>query len=328
MSNLLMRCRSIPKLGRMYDEPFSDSSQIPTHIVARMVRQSGTVALSGDCGDELFGGYNRYIHGPAVADKIARIPFQLRKFAAGTMIFIPPAMISRFFIGLGKALPGELSSGAVGEKVHKFAESLAEPGIAEFWERLLSYWPDPRAVLAGGSQVKNLTEVHRPPPELQGLAEMMMYHDTRSYMCDDVLTKVDRASMAASLEVRAPFLDPEVFAFAWSLPADLKIGEREGKLVLRRLLSRYLPKALLDRPKQGFAVPVGHWLRKELRDWAEALLSVERLRSDGIFDVHAVRRYWQEHLNGRRNHDARLWTILMFQAWLDELDARPGLGRV
>lgn len=312
----------IPELGRMYDEPFADSSQIPTHMVARLVRQTGTVALSGDCGDELFGGYNRYIYGPAIGDRIARLPEAIRKSASALMTFVPPAMINRITGRLGKAIPAELNGGAAGEKIHKLAASLAAPGQAEFWELLLSSWPDPRSVLAEGHAVRNLTDIHRPPAELHDLAEKMMYRDTRCYMSDDVLAKVDRASMAASLEVRVPFLDPAVFAFAWSLPSNLKIGNGAGKLVLRRLLSRYLPAQLLDRPKQGFAVPIGRWLRKELRDWAEAYLSVDRLTAGGHFNVEVVRKCWQDHLSGRRNFDTQIWTILMFQAWLDEFAAQ------
>ena len=308
----------IPALGRMYDEPFADSSQIPTHIVSRLVRQSGTVALSGDCGDELFGGYNRYIYGPAISGRIGRLPHGFRKTAAAAVTALSPDMINRITEGLGKTLPDELDGGAAGEKIHKLAKSFAVRNQAEFWEYLLSAWPDPNAVLAEERQVMKLTDHHKPPQELKDLAEKMMYHDTRSYMCDDVLTKVDRASMAASLEVRVPFLDPEVFAFAWSLPMNLKLGNGTGKLVLRRLLSRYLPEEMLDRPKQGFAVPVGRWLRAELREWAEAHLSLDALRAGGYFDAPMVRKCWEEHVSGRRNHDARLWTILMFQSWLEE----------
>ncbi len=318
----------IPTLGRIYDEPFADSSQIPTHIVSRLVRQSGTVALSGDCGDELFGGYNRYIYGPAISDRIGRIPQQFRKTAAAAMTAFPPAMINRLTNGLGKALPGELSGGATGEKVHKLATSLAARDQADFWELLLSSWPDPQSVLARDQQVKKLTDILKPPSDLADLADKMMYHDTRCYMCDDVLAKVDRASMAAGLEVRVPFLDPEVFAFAWSLPKNLKIGNGAGKLVLRRLLSRYLPAELIDRPKQGFAVPVGRWLRSELREWAEAHLSADQLRVGGHFNVKTVRRCWEEHLSGRRNHDERLWTILMFQTWLEEFKSQQGPARL
>jgi asparagine synthase (glutamine-hydrolysing) len=316
----------VPQLGAMYDEPFADSSQIPTHIVSRLVRQSGTVALSGDAGDELFGGYNRYFHGARIAGMINRLPFSLRKAAASCMTALPPDAINRLLHPVRGVLPAELRSGAAGEKVHKLAASLSASSEMAFGEMLLAQWPRPEEVLVGEPQVANLTDIYSPPAALTGFAETMMYHDTRFYMTDDVLAKVDRASMAASLEVRVPFLDPEVFAFAWSLPLSMKTGRGVGKLVLRRLLSRYVPDHLMDRPKQGFAVPVGRWLRGDLRDWAEALIDPARLGREGYFDVSAVRRCWDEHVSGRRNHDARLWTILMFQAWQDEIasSGRPG----
>ncbi len=308
----------VPHLGEMYDEPFADSSQIPTHIVARLVRQSGTVALSGDCGDELFGGYNRYIHGVRIADTVMRLPDALRRSAAAVMKLATPSAINRVAGTLGTILPEELKGGMAGEKIHKLAGAVAVPGRSDFWEFLLSNWSDPHTVLSGDFNAVNLTDYCRAPAGLQGLAEQMMYHDTRYYMSDDVLAKVDRASMASSLEVRVPFLDPAVFAFAWSIPVAMKIGNGRGKLVLRRLLSRYLPDHLVERPKQGFAVPVGRWLRQDLREWAEPLIDATRLEREGYFDAAAVQRCWSEHLSGRRNHDARLWTILMFQAWLDQ----------
>jgi len=315
----------VPQLGRMYDEPFADSSQIPTHIVSRLVRQSGTVALSGDAGDELFGGYNRYFHGPRIAGLVNRLPLALRQAAALCMTALPPDAINRLLHPIRGVMPAELQSGAVGEKVHKLAASLSARSEMAFGEMLLSQWPQPEKILLGDPVVSNLTDVYRPPSGLDGFAETMMYHDTRFYMTDDVLAKVDRASMAASLEVRVPFLDPAVFSFAWSLPQSMKTGRGVGKIVLRRLLSRYVPDQLMDRPKQGFAVPVGRWLRDDLRDWAEALIDPARLRQEGYFDAAAVHRCWDEHVSGRRNNDTRLWTILMFQAWQDELasTARP-----
>lgn len=315
----------VPQLGRMYDEPFADSSQIPTHIVSRLVRRSGTVALSGDAGDELFGGYNRYFHGPRIAGLVGRVPGGFRRAAASGMTLLSPDAINGLLKPLRAVLPAELRSGAAGEKVHKLAASIAAESPMAFGELLLSQWPKPGDVLAGDPAITNLTGIHRPPPGVDGFAETMMYHDTRFYMTDDVLAKVDRASMAASLEVRVPFLDPAVFDFAWSLPLSMKTGRGVGKLVLRKLLSRYVPDRLMDRPKQGFAVPVGRWLRGDLRDWAEALLDPARLSADGIFDAPEVCRCWQEHISGRRNHDARLWTVLMFQAWLDETG--PAISR-
>ncbi len=315
----------IPQLGRMYDEPFADSSQIPTHVVSRLVRQSGTVALSGDCGDELFGGYNRYVHGGRIARLIGALPYPLRRSMALGVTMMSPGTINALVAGAGRIFPSVSDHGAVGEKIHKLARAFSVRSEAEFREFLLALWPEPQTVLLGDAKTDDLSTAYPPPRELQGFAETMMYTDTRNYMSDDILAKVDRASMAASLEVRVPFLDPEVFAFAWSLPMNFKIANGQGKLLLRRLLSRYVPPALFDRPKHGFSIPVGRWLRGELRDWAESLLSAERLDRDGFFDGKVVREYWDAHLSGRRDHDARLWTILMFQAWLDE-NSSPGIA--
>lgn len=300
----------VPALPTLYDEPFADSSQLPTFLVSRMARGHVTVALSGDAGDELFGGYNRHFHGPALWNRLAPWPAGLRRAAGTLAAAIPPGGYDRLARLAGPLAPRELAAGRAGEKIHKAAGLLSAADEADFHARLVSLWPEPWRLLPGASPLPPAPREDGPG---WGFAERSMLHDTCHYLPDDVLAKVDRASMGVSLEVRVPLLDRRVFEFAWRLPMAFKAGGGEGKRVLREVLYRHVPRTLVDRPKQGFAVPVAAWLRGPLREWAEDLLADDRL--EGWFDAPAVRRAWRAHGAGGRNHDARLWAVLMFQAW-------------
>jgi asparagine synthase (glutamine-hydrolysing) len=302
----------IPQLADMYDEPFADSSQMPTYLVSKMTRAHVTVALSGDGGDELFAGYTRYFRGEGLWRTLEATPRSLRALAARGIWALPPAA----WTALGDTIPEQRRPAQFGDKMHKLAGVLAgEPEASAFYRQIVSHWADPSALVRNARERPGLLEDARIRSLVPDFVERMQYLDTLTYLPDDILTKVDRASMAVSLEARVPLLDHRVVAFSWSLPPAMKVGNGIGKRLLRRVLDRYVPRDLIDRPKKGFTVPLDRWLRVELRGWAESLLDRRRLERDGILDATAIRQRWTEHLAGKRNWQASLWTVLMFQAW-------------
>ncbi|MBU0800526.1 MAG: asparagine synthase (glutamine-hydrolyzing) [Alphaproteobacteria bacterium] len=295
----------IPQLPTMYDEPFADHSQIPTFLVAQMARHHVTVALSGDGGDEMLGGYTRYTAVPSLWDKVGWMPYGARRAMAAGMQSLPVSALNR----MAPFYP------RFGEKMHKAAELLQQRSAQDVYGHLLGNWQEPEQLVIGGAEP--MIPLTSPEWQARGLSftESLMYSDLISYLPNDILVKVDRATMAVALEARAPLLDTHVFDYAWSLPMNMKIRDGKGKWVLRELLARYVPRPLFERPKQGFAMPIGDWLRGDLRDWAEDLLSEDRLRRDGLLNVDMVRGVWADHLAGRGSHAIRLWCVLMFQSW-------------
>jgi asparagine synthase (glutamine-hydrolysing) len=265
----------------------------------------------------LFAGYNRYFWGRSIWQQIGWIPAPLRRAIAGAMVALPPARWEALFNRLSPLLPRRLRERNPGDKVHKLAEVLGVLGPEALYHGLVSHWTDPSAVVLSSQEPATFLTDRSRWADLPDFTQRMMFLDTVSYLPDDILVKLDRASMAVSLESRVPLLDHRVVEFAWRLPLGLKMHGRIGKWLLRQVLYQYVPKRLVDRPKMGFGVPLDSWLRGPLRPWAEALLSESRLRSEGFFDPIPIREKWAQHLSGRRNWQYHLWDVLMFQAWLE-----------
>lgn len=307
---------TIPLLPRLYDEPFSDYSQIPTYLVCKMARQHVTVALSGDAGDELFGGYERYFVGRNLWGKFAWMPPAMKKLVAGAMTVLPPAALNAAGALARPVLPKRLRHVPFGDKLHKLAEVVAAPGMETLYLTLMSHWKRPEEVVLGGRDRDTSITDTSEWPKVGDFTHRMMHLDMETYLPGDILVKVDRAAMGVSLEGRIPLLDTRLIEFAWRIPFSMKVREGRGKWLMREVLHRHVPRELIDRPKRGFGVPLEHWLRNELRDWAEDLLSETRLRREGYFNPEPIRRKWREHLSGTRNWHFYLWDVLMFQAWL------------
>lgn len=301
-------------LPEIYDEPFSDSSQIPTYLVSKMTRQHVTVALSGDGGDELFGGYNRYLGTERWWNLTRRIPLHLRHLASGSLTSIDASYWDRLGSIIAPVSNKKIWNN-LANNIAKLAGVLAVDESARLYEHFTTHWSDPSALVINGPDFH--VQSRGSAIQLDSIVEKMMALDTLSYLPDDILVKVDRAAMAASLETRVPFLDHSVIEFAWSLPLEMKIRNGRGKWILRQILEKYIPKDLIDRPKMGFGIPLESWLRGPLRLWAEELLDESRLRREGFFKPEVIRRKWLEHLSGHRNWQHHLWDVLMFQAWLE-----------
>ena len=314
----------IPKLPEIYDEPFADISQIPTFLVAQLTRRHVTVALSGDGGDETFAGYNRHFLGPHLWRTISLCPGLLRQGCAGVLTSISPEGWDAGFEHINRWLPQSWRRPTPGYHLHKLAALLVIERPEDLYERLISRWTDPGSMVIGGGEPRSLVSDSGQDFDLDDLAHRMLYYDTIGYLPDDVLVKVDRASMANSLEVRAPLLDHEIVEFAWRLPRAMKVRRGAGKWILRQILARHVPTRLIDRPKQGFAIPLDHWLRGPLRDWAEEMLDSNRLRLEGVFEPARIRQRWEEHLTGKGNWVVPLWCVLMFQAWLEHWHSKSG----
>jgi asparagine synthase (glutamine-hydrolysing) len=306
----------IPKIPEIYDEPFSDSSQIPTYLVSELTKRHVTVSLSGDAGDELFGGYNRYLLANSTWNKINKIPNLVRKFSSKSILSIPPERLNQMFNAAKLLLPKKWDALNLGDKLHKGAAILNCNSQEELYQKLISHWDPSLLVIDISKQDVLCMDLPGDYPEISHV-EKMMALDTLTYLPDDILVKVDRAAMAVSLETRVPFLNPKVIEFAWRLPISMKIKNGETKWVLKQVLNDYVPKELTDRPKMGFGVPIDRWLRGPLKSWAESLLDESKLKQEGYFHSSLVRRIWLEHLSGKRNWQYHLWDVLMFQLWLN-----------
>jgi asparagine synthase (glutamine-hydrolysing) len=300
----------IPRLADFYDEPFADSSQIPTYLVSAMTRKHVTVALSGDGGDELFAGYNRYQLTQRFWRTLSLMPRAVRKGAAAALTAVRPDRWTQLL----SALPPRLRPPQAGDKVHKAAAVLRLDSADAVYRRLVSHW-EPSEIMPQAAEPRSILDDATVAKDFPDLLERMQFLDLVTYLPDDILTKVDRASMAVALEARVPLIDHRVVEFAWRLPENVKVRNGTSKWLLRQVLYRHVPPELIERPKMGFGIPLGEWLRGPLRDWAETLLNEQRLRQAGLLDAGMVRRYWADHLDGRRNWQYLLWDVLMLEAW-------------
>jgi asparagine synthase (glutamine-hydrolysing) len=313
----------IPQLPMIYDEPFSDSSQLATRMVAGVARRHVTVALSGDGGDELFGGYNRHVLAARAWPRVARLPAMARRGLAAGIRALSPIAWDRVLNRLAPAMPSKYRLAQPGLKLHRAADVLQSTDGSTLYRNLVCHWLNDPIVLDAPSLP---TILDNPLPSLPTLAEQMMALDAATYLPDDILTKIDRAAMSVSLETRVPFLDHDLYEFAWRLPFDLKVRDGVGKWILRQVLYRHVPRHLVDRPKMGFGVPIDLWLRGPLREWAASLLDEARLKREAFFRPEPIGKRWIEHLAGERDWHHSLWNVLMFQSWLEFEGARNGSG--
>ncbi|HYM30283.1 MAG TPA: asparagine synthase (glutamine-hydrolyzing) [Candidatus Cybelea sp.] len=301
----------VPNIAEYYDEPFADASQLPTYLVSRLTRKAVTVSLSGDGGDEIFAGYTRYILHRRIVRTLGRIPQPMRRAIAAAILALPPPAWNAIFA----ALPASRRPRQPGDRIHKFAHMLDFNGPNDVYWRLIGLWDRIDRIVPGARAPDATGEMGEFDTAVPDFVERMQLFDELSYLPDDILAKVDRASMAVALEARVPLLDHRVVEFGWRLPFRMKLRDGGGKWLLRQVLYRYVPQKLVDRPKSGFAVPIETWLRGPLRDWAETLLDPRRLAEGGMFEPSPIRELWAQHLSGRRNWQYQLWGVLMIQAW-------------
>lgn len=305
----------IPSLAQMYDEPFADCSQIPTHLVARLARKDVTVTLSGDGGDELFAGYWRHFMAMRIWNNAQRFPKIMRQMLTNTMTGLSPSTWDNMRAGVDCLLPEKLRNFPIGDRLYKLADVIKSQDEKDLYCVLVSDWTNGEELVLGAKEERLKVIEDSDSLAITDFRSKMMYLDAMTYLPGDILTKVDRSTMSVSLETRVPFLDPDVIAFAWRVPMEMKIKNGQGKWLLRQLLARHIPESLFNRPKMGFGVPIDSWLRGPLREWAEDLLDEQKLNEQGLLNASFVRQKWQEHLSGRRNWQYQLWNVLMFQAW-------------
>jgi asparagine synthase (glutamine-hydrolysing) len=307
----------IPGLANLYCEPFSDSSQIPTFLVASLARQHVTVALSGDAGDELFAGYNRYVITHDLWHRLARVPIPIRRQIARVLQMLPERSVTSLSSVVAPLLPTSLRLSDPAQKLRKASAVLAAATIDELYRGVVSHW-DPALLLRVGAEPSTLLTQHPPAISQLGDIERMMALDALTYLPGDILVKVDRAAMGVSLETRVPLLDHRIVEWAWSLPLDFKLQGGQGKRILREVLYKHVPRELIERPKMGFGVPLAVWLRGPLKDWAATLLDRQRITSQGLFNADLIDERWRQHQSGRADWAYHLWDVLIFQAWFDE----------
>ena len=307
----------IPRLPALYDEPFGDSSQVPTFLVSQLARTRVTVSLSGDGGDEMMGGYNRYFLGTRLWNAVRPIPRVARQLAVRGMTAVPARRWDSLYRSASVAIPRRYRLSVPGDKIHKLAGILGVDSMESMYRELVSHWRQPEHVVLGAREPMTILSDRSRWPALPTFTQRMMYLDTVTYLADDIMVKVDRASMGVSLESRAPFLDHRFAELAWRVPLDLKVRGGQGKWLLRQILYKYVPKALVERPKMGFGIPIDRWLRGPLKAWANDLLAPERLAREGYLNAGAVREKWNEHQSGQRNWQYLLWGVTMFQSWLE-----------
>jgi asparagine synthase (glutamine-hydrolysing) len=308
----------VPRLAQIYDEPFGDSSQIPTRLVAALARRNVTVALSGDAGDELFGGYNRHVSGTRLQARFGRLPAAAKRMLAATIGLVAPEPANTIGRLAGRMLPPRYRISRAGDQIAKLQRIACARSIDEMYRLLSSIDDNPsRAIIGGGEPESWFTEQIAGIGQSIDPLDWMTLSDALSYLTDDILQKVDRAAMSVSLETRVPFLDRDVVEFSCRVPPDLKVRNGKGKWLVRQVLDRYVPRHLVDRPKTGFGIPLDDWLRGSLKPWASDLLAPDRLNRQGWFDAERVSLVWAEHQGGGRNHGSWLWNVLMVQAWSD-----------
>jgi asparagine synthase (glutamine-hydrolysing) len=309
---------ALPRMASMYDEPFADSSQIPTFLVSQLARQQVTVSLSGDGGDELFGGYSRYLDGERIWNRIAPIPRGLRQTSARMLTQLSAAQWNRRMAPVQNFLPAGLKQPTPGDRLHRIADVVGVADGPDLYLDLMSHFKQPAKLVHDGQEPQDLFRDRSRWAKGADFAQHMMYMDTLTYLPDDILVKVDRAGMAVSLEGRIPLLDHRLVELAWRLPMQYKIRNGETKWILRQVLDQHVPRNMFDRPKQGFAIPIESWLRGPLREWAGDLLNVDRLKREGFLDADRIGQRWEDYLGDRHNCAYALWDVLMFQAWIAE----------